>query len=167
MTSLNILKFLRGFVSLVPKHSQGPGHAHQQNSVSLGGEGAAVQEQGQVWSDHHGEALSKVPVPRVCTVKLGHAVQHVKLQEVPLHKGPLREQNKGIPEERLGQDTPTFTKTHHKQRGWILLCSLRKAYSNTQKARSQSDCSLQDLSVSGQQSEKWAEHTEDNIRVRQ
>lgn len=57
--------------------------------MSLSGEGAAVQEEGQVRPDHHHEALSEVPVPRVGTVKLGHVVQHVKLQEVPLDKGQL------------------------------------------------------------------------------
>lgn len=59
--------------------------------MSLSGEGAAVQEEGQVRSDHHSKALCEVPVPGVCTVKLSNVVQHVKLQEVPLHKGPLGE----------------------------------------------------------------------------
>lgn len=57
--------------------------------MSPGDEGAAVQEEGQVRADHHHEALSEVPVPGVCTVKLSHVVQHVKLQEVPLDKSPL------------------------------------------------------------------------------
>lgn len=80
---------MRGSVQLGPVRGQGPRDAQEQDSVSLGGEGAAVQEEGQVWADHHQEALSEVPVPRVCPVKLRHAVQHVQLQEVPLHEGPL------------------------------------------------------------------------------
>lgn len=79
-----------------PVGDEGPGDAHEQDSVSFGSEGAAVQEEGQVRADHHPEALSQVPVPRVCTVKLGHVVEHVKLQEVPLDKSPLRKREQGF-----------------------------------------------------------------------
>lgn len=77
--NISYIKSLRGSTELVPVRQQGPGHAHEQDSVSLADEGGAVKEEGQVRSDHHHEALSEVPVPRVCTVKLSHVVQHVKL----------------------------------------------------------------------------------------
>lgn len=74
---------------LLPVGHQGPHNAHEQDSVSPAPEDAAVQEKGQVRSDHHHEALSEVPVPRVCPVNLSHIMQDIQLQEVPLDKSPL------------------------------------------------------------------------------
>lgn len=82
------------WVQLVPVGYQGPHDAHEQDLMSPAGEGASMQEKGQVRADHHHEALSEVPVPWVRPVKLSHVMQYVKLQEVPLDKSPLWEENR-------------------------------------------------------------------------
>lgn len=45
-------------------------------------------------ADHDGEALSKVPVPRMRAVEISHTVEDVKLEEVELDHGPLKHTEK-------------------------------------------------------------------------
>lgn len=49
-----------------------------------------MKKERKMRTDHHGKALREVPVPGVRAVEIGHTVEDVKLQEVKLHHGPLR-----------------------------------------------------------------------------
>ena len=48
-----------------------------------------MKKERKMRADHSGEPLSEVPVPRMRAVKISHAVDDVKLQEVELDHGPL------------------------------------------------------------------------------
>lgn len=53
-----------------------------------------MKKEGEVRADDDGKALGEVPVPRMGAVEIRHAVEDVKLQEVELNQGPLRNKTK-------------------------------------------------------------------------
>lgn len=76
-------------VAASPVNCDGPDDSCQQDFVSLEGEHATVKKEREMRADHHGKALSEVPVPGVRAVEISHTVQDVKLEEVKLHWCPL------------------------------------------------------------------------------
>lgn len=76
---------------ILPVNPDGPDDRCQQNCVSFEGDAEPVKEERKVWADHDGKPLSEVPVPGMRAVEVRYTMEDVKLQEVELHHGPLRD----------------------------------------------------------------------------
>lgn len=75
---------------ILPVHRDRPDDCGQQNFVSFEGDAAPMKKERKMRANHNRKPLSEVPVPGVGAIEIGHTVEDVKLQEVELHHGPLR-----------------------------------------------------------------------------
>lgn len=90
MIVFTLITFLLLSSEILPVNHNRPDDCSQQDLVSLEGEGAPVNKEWKVRTDHNGKTLSEVPVPGMRAVEISHTVEDVKLEEVELHHGPLK-----------------------------------------------------------------------------
>lgn len=81
---------------ILPVNHECPDDCCQQNFISFVGDGAPMKKERKMRTDHNGEPLSEVPVPRMRAIEISHTVEDVKFQEVELHHGPLKNRERRL-----------------------------------------------------------------------
>lgn len=79
---------------ILPVYDECPENRCQQNFISFEGEEAPMKKERKMGADDDGEPLSEIPVPGMRAIEICHTVEDVKLQEVELDHGPLKNRDR-------------------------------------------------------------------------